>query len=256
MIVGVGSIDKDSRLTIESGFVNKHPVKVLKDSGCTGIVVRRKLVRPDQVTSDEKKCVLIDNSVRICPVPNIYIDTPFHTGDVEAICMENPICDLIIGKVTPCDLMVSQGHLGLHGQPSSPNSEKEVSENTSKTVSNSPEVLGAMETRFQSKKKAAKPLKVNESKDVADNLTCEDQEADLSLQRLLNQVDNNSKRVELVKENGLWFKLGSNKQGEVINQLLVPEYHRKQTLSLAHESLMGGHLGVQKTSDRILQNFY
>ena len=256
LIVGVGSIDKDDGLTIESGFVNKHPVKVLKDSGCTGIVVRRKLVRPDQVTSDEKKCVLIDNSVRICPVANISIDTPFHTGDVEAICMENPICDLIIGKVTPCDLMVSQGHLGLHGQPSSANSDKEVSENTSKTVSNSPEVLGAMETRSQSKKKAAKPLKVNESKDVADNLTCEDQEADLSLQRLLNQVDNNSKRVELVKENGLWFKLGSNKQGEVINQLLVPEYHRKQILSLAHESLMGGHLGVQKTSDRILQNFY
>ena len=259
LIVGAGTIDEDDGLTIESGFVNKMPVRVLKDSGCTGIVVRKNYVRPEQMTHNQRKCILIDNTVRICPIANIWIDTPFHTGEVEALCMENPICDLIVGNVKPSsevsyDPVLSQGHLDP-GVPSTPNSVEEVFVNSTDKVSSQQEILGAVETRAQSKK-TTKLLKVEESPDHTPNLTCQEQENDFSLQRLINQESAGTCRIKLVKENGLWFKSGSDKKGEVIHQLLIPKSQKKQILSLAHESLMGGHLGVQKTTDRILQNFY
>ncbi len=40
--------------------------------------------------------VLIDGTVRRFPTAAIHVDTPYYTGDVEAMCMERPIYDLII----------------------------------------------------------------------------------------------------------------------------------------------------------------
>ena len=44
-------------------------------------------------------------------------------------------------------------------------------------------------------------------------------------------------------------------QGRAVRQVL-PESLRGQVMNLAHDSLLGGHLGVRKTTDRILGNFY
>ena len=44
-------------------------------------------------------------------------------------------------------------------------------------------------------------------------------------------------------------------QGEV-KQIVVPEIYQKQVMKLAHESIVGGHLGVKKTVDRITSNFH
>ena len=45
-------------------------------------------------------------------------------------------------------------------------------------------------------------------------------------------------------------------RGEHIEQLVVPKAYRKLVLELAHQHVLGGHLGWQKTQDRILQRFY
>ena len=41
-----------------------------------------------------------------------------------------------------------------------------------------------------------------------------------------------------------------------IDQLVVPEKFRKHILKLPHESIMGGHLGSNKTSEKICVNFF
>ena len=43
---------------------------------------------------------------------------------------------------------------------------------------------------------------------------------------------------------------------QVLYQIVVPPVYRKDILSLAHENAMAGHLGINKTCDRILRHFY
>ena len=38
--------------------------------------------------------------------------------------------------------------------------------------------------------------------------------------------------------------------------MVVPTPLRKQVMELAHDSILGGHLGVKKTTDRVLTNFF
>lgn len=41
-----------------------------------------------------------------------------------------------------------------------------------------------------------------------------------------------------------------------MEQLVVPTVYRGTVLDMAHGHLMGGHLGAEKTTDRILQRFF
>ena len=51
------------------------------------------------LTGQEETCVLIDGTIRRVPVAVIEVDTPFIKGQVRAVCMRNPLYDLIIGNV-------------------------------------------------------------------------------------------------------------------------------------------------------------
>ena len=42
----------------------------------------------------------------------------------------------------------------------------------------------------------------------------------------------------------------------VIHLTVVPKIYQSEILKLAHESLMGGHLGINKTYCKIAKHFY
>ena len=86
-------------MPVAEGSVEGKPVSVLRDTGCTTIVVRRSLVPDDLLTGQEKQCILIDGTVRYIPGAKINIQTPFFSGLTTAICMDNPMFDLVIGNV-------------------------------------------------------------------------------------------------------------------------------------------------------------
>ena len=44
--------------------------------------------------------------------------------------------------------------------------------------------------------------------------------------------------------------------GRELKQILVPNPLRGQVMKIAHDSIFGGHLGIQKTLDKIRSNFY
>ncbi|KAL8582542.1 hypothetical protein ACOMHN_046263 [Nucella lapillus] len=46
------------------------------------------------------------------------------------------------------------------------------------------------------------------------------------------------------------------KTGKVTSQLVVPVCFRETVMSVGHESLMAGHLGISKTADRVLSSFH
>lgn len=87
-------------LPILCGMMNGRYVTVLRDTGCTTVIVRKCLVEPHQFTGVSKHFRMVDGSVREANVANIVVDTPFFSGEVDALCLDNPTCDVIIGNVT------------------------------------------------------------------------------------------------------------------------------------------------------------
>jgi len=77
-------------------------LSVLRDTGCSTVVVRRGLVK-DQLTGKNEMCFLIDGTIRHTPVAKIEIDTPIYKGKVKAVCMENTWYDVIVGNVGAID---------------------------------------------------------------------------------------------------------------------------------------------------------
>ncbi len=86
-----------NKMPFVKGRVGKKTVDVLRDTGCSGIVVKKELVLKEQYTGDFNCMLLIDNTVRKVPIAKITVDTPYLSGEVEAQCLPNAIYDLIVG---------------------------------------------------------------------------------------------------------------------------------------------------------------
>ena len=263
-----------ARLETHDGSVGSHKVKVLKDSGCTGVVVRQALVKPHQMTGLMRQCILIDGTVRACPTAIIHIHTPFYNGDVEAVCMKSPVFDLIVGD-----------RLG-RSQPDSsigtPKTKIDVgTETVSEVVSKVDVAIGtdgydepedgsvvgmAMQTRAKSKEAKLPPRALKVPLPIPD-VSPEDiriaQQEDKTLDRIRSYVksssDSEGTDSHFFMEKGLLyrkFEPSSVTAGNTVIQLVVPMPYRKLVMKLAHEGLMGGHQGSKKTYDKVLTNFY
>ena len=81
------------------GYVNDHKVETLRDSGCSVIVVKTALVNQSDFTGNHRMLILIDNSKIRVPTAMCFVKSPFFTGLTEVICIEQPVCELIIGNV-------------------------------------------------------------------------------------------------------------------------------------------------------------
>ena len=88
-----------SKMPVVKCRVGEKTVDVLRDTGCSGVVVKRDIVGEDQFTGDFNVMLLIDNTARKVPIARIYVDTPYLKGHVEAQRLSDPIYDLIIGNV-------------------------------------------------------------------------------------------------------------------------------------------------------------
>ena len=72
---------------------------MLRDTGCSTVVVKRELVSNKQMTGGTETCILIDGTVTRTPVAEIDTEVPHCTYKVKAVCMENPLYDVITGNV-------------------------------------------------------------------------------------------------------------------------------------------------------------
>jgi len=88
-----------SKMPVVKGRVGEKSVDILRDTGCSGIVVKKDLVSEDQFTGEFNVMLLIDNTARKVPIAKIDVDTPYLKGRVEAQCLPDPIYDLVVGNV-------------------------------------------------------------------------------------------------------------------------------------------------------------
>ena len=230
-----------NHLPVVQGILNGHVVNALRDTGCTGIAVRKSLVNDEQFVGKSQTCMLIDGSVVKVPIAKVHIDTPYFSGEVTAMCMKEPIYDLVIGNVDgarPVD---------------EPDTKWSIS------------TANAVMTRAGVKKlnKMLKPLHVaNVSGDVetvdVEKFT-ELQQNDPSVQKLKTKTEKRKmgkKYSWFQTKNKLLYRYVSDSNGRTAEQLIVPKELRPSIMKVAHDSIFGGHMGIRKTLNRIFLCFF
>ena len=213
-------------------------------SCCSGITVKRDLVSEDQFTGDFNVMLLIDNTAKKVPVAKIDIDKPYFKGQVEAQCLPDAVYDLIVGN-----------------EPGS-----RAADDPDPSWQGHVQEACAVTTRSQAKKAGEriqlKVLGTKESPVVYREKLKQTQRDDEILQKywekddvvVRGQVENSFE----VKGGVLYrvYKHPCVNGGKPLKQVMVPLQPRNRIMEIAHGSIMGGHMGIKKTVDKIQSSFY
>ncbi|XP_006811999.1 uncharacterized protein LOC102803869, partial [Saccoglossus kowalevskii] len=256
-------------MPVQEGKIGTSVIQVLRDSGCSGVVVKSKYVEKNQMTGEIKSCVLIDGTVKQFPVARIHIDTPFFVGFVSALCMDNPVYDLILGNI-PGMREPMDPDANWEGSQRLEQVQKGKSECDSETETETEtQTAAAVQTRSQKEwvKKPLQELKVSSQiGEVTPEMLRKKQQTDVSLAKLHQlakageaKVSKNGSACRYITVKGILYREYQSPQidfGNTFRQIVVPNDYRKYVLKVAHESILGGHLGAKKTSSKILTNFF
>ena len=229
-----------AKMPVLKGRVGGKTVDVLRDTGCSGVVVKKELVSEDQYTGESSSMLLIDNTVRKVPIAKISVDTPYFSGQIEAQCLPDTLYDLIIGNVPGA----------RPAEDPDPGWQEAC----------------AVTTRGQAKKAEQHiPLRVPSSSESAimdkEKLT-QMQHEDESLKKYWNRGDTKLKgqaEVAFEVKSGVLYRVYKHphvNNGKPVKQVMVPAPLRRQIMEVAHGSIMGGHMGIKKTADKIQSAFY
>ena len=225
-------------------IVNGQEVSALRDTGAEAVVVASRLVKEVDWTGCEVRVRLADANV--CgkfKTAIVHLESPYLDEKVEAIVMDNPSADVILGNRATLDdgTVVKIPVFPREGAVQ----------------------VGAVTTRSQDVKKKTKPLPVSSplSTSVDRKQLAVQQETDASL----------AKARESAKE-GAWMKAGKQQFRFLFkNQVLFREYRddsgthrqicvpiglRQEVMRVAHDTPMAGHLAAQRTRERLWNDFY
>ena len=74
-------------------------VSVLRDTGCSGGIVRS-MCSEDSFTGETRTCVMINGDTFTAPVVHIMVDMPYFTGQFNALAVEKPVYDIVVGNIS------------------------------------------------------------------------------------------------------------------------------------------------------------
>ena len=256
---GSGEIKDSGKETmpVREGLVGKSKVLVLRDSGCNSVLVKNELVQEEEYTGKEVTCILADGTKRIFPVARINVHSPFFDGKVEALSMDNPVYDLVIGNIEGARSADNPNLNWKKDSKCQSSIEDEVSQLS----------VSAVETRGQKQRRENKiTLKVPKPiNDISPEQIKHYQLSDESL----SDIRQKERRGEIIDckdgstvnyfiKQGLYYRQYRNggESPKVIKQLVIPQKLRVNVLKTAHDGVMSGHFGIRKTTDKILSQFY
>ncbi|XP_075726234.1 uncharacterized protein LOC142767871 [Rhipicephalus microplus] len=246
-------------MPVMAGKVAGRRVDVLRDTGCSTVIVRRDLVRDDELTGQTSLIYTVDRSVIRLPEAKVKIETPFYSGIVSAFCMDDPLYDVIVGNIEGA--RSPDQPEPLEGDPEI---DPPLIANPHEQSAAADEDVVAVATRAQTKAqpKPFQPLPAPNSEEDPSFSYAEEQIQDESLKPCFAQIDKdlrcrNSKCAIMFKqEDGLLYRYYTDRSGRRIRQLLMPKNRREAVMKLAHDGIMAGHLGAEKTKDRIQEEFF
>ena len=95
------NVDAKDKLQLVNGKVGERCIEELPDTSCTGVLIKRDLVNQRELTGKRGYVTTFDKTLLIrAPITKIQVDTPYYVGEVEALCVQEPVADLIIGNIT------------------------------------------------------------------------------------------------------------------------------------------------------------
>ena len=256
----------DGQTYVGVGKLNGRPVKVLRDTGCTGMIVDRALVPEVMVIPGSSGSLqMVDHTLIDVPLANVYLDSPYYKGHCRVMCVSSPVYPVIIGNVRGARRMLpdpdwkAEDQPGVRARTSGGNKEKDNDDNQGGDI---PAWMFRRSNQKTEKSDKVHPLKVKEAMSSVDKSTIENlQKKDSTLKKCFDRIGKPIIREnyvgEFYKKNGLLYqKHQETKTGRSFNQLVVPKELRRQVMSVNHESAFSGHLGAKKTEVRILPNFF
>ena len=195
--------------------------------------LRRSLVSDGQMLNKQSGVTLINNYKQRCPVACINIDCPFFRGAMDALCIEDPAHDLVIGNIEGSKFL-------------------DMTRFSSGVVKNK-----------QSRKDRRKNRKVK----VADKFIRQHrqelvlkQASDAKLADIRRRVESgsvtksrsfSSGETKLIRRNGLIYR-HFKKNAKVSLQLVVPSNLTHSVINLAHEShKVVNHVGRKETISKV-----
>ena len=226
-----------SRLPTAEGTVNGRNVEVLRDTGCTCCTVKRSLVSDDQLIGKESYVTLIDETTQKYPLAVIDVDCPFFTGKTEALCMEDTLYDLVIGNIDGSKLP-DMSHFSAAA----------VTRSQAKQSENACRKLKVPDQIINEDKEALKQAQATDPN--LDSIRGRVESRSITVSRGLNRGE-----TKFVRKKGLLYRQFT-KGNKVTLQLVVPVGFREKVLRLAHETLLTEHLGIKKTLDRVVSEFF
>ena len=72
---------------------------MLRDARCSGVTISRELADETDFTGGMGHIMTVDHTIKRASMAKVEVDTPFYVGAVEALCLQDPLLDLIIGNV-------------------------------------------------------------------------------------------------------------------------------------------------------------
>ena len=236
--IKVSSVSSLSEMSTVQGFVSEKPVEVLRDTGCSGVIVSKDLVPESAYTGRSQTMVMVDYSSRVVPKVKVSIDTPYYKGEVLALCVEKPLVGLIIGNIPGAR---ERNNPDINWVPAV-------------AVEN-----GAQARREEVTNKLKTPSNIDININPAQ--VSKAQKDDVSLTTTRNRCEANETigKATFLKKNDLLYRKFSSpnvEQGKIFEQLIVPEQYRELVMQLAHESIFTGHLSVTSSVHKILAEYY
>ena len=225
-----------SRLPTAIGTVNGKEIRVLRDTGCTGVVVRRSLVSDGQMLNKQSGVTLINNYKQRCPMARINVDCPFFRGTTDALCIDDTAHDLVIGNIEGSKF-------------------PDMTHFSSGVVKNK-----------QSRSKKSRKVKVADKfiRQHRQEL-CMMQASDAKLADIRRRVESgsvtksrsfSSGETKFIRRNGLIYR-HFKKNAKVSLQLVVPSSLTHSVMNLAHESRkVVNYRGRKETISKVLDEFY
>ena len=233
-----------TKMPVSKGLLNGIAVTVLRDSGCSGVVVKKELVDPVPNKTKSVGVTLADGRTVATASTEAHLDCPYYAGKVEALLMDSPLYDVILGNISGVKC------------PGIPISDEYLVEEAMAT-----------ETRSACEKKVKSLLTAPAS---GTSITVNDLIAKQGTDETLKSCHRLAEAGEIkhAGSDNTWqyiyhkgvlfrhFQSAKVNNGDVIKQVVLPQELRQEVMKIGHESILGGHLAVKKTTEKILNNFF
>ncbi|GFN96904.1 reverse transcriptase [Plakobranchus ocellatus] len=229
------SVAATGKLQFWEAKVNGKCATLLRDSGCTTVGVRKSFVKQEDYTGKRIKCVTFGGTVEEFSTARINLDSEFYSATIVAAVLPNPVADIILGNIegTVKGDLLTQTACPVTTRAQSQEQTKAQSQEQTKALQNPASVFSLPEGDLGR-------LQAN----------------DESLKGWLGKVGLEQKGpITFIKENGVLFRIYTDRQGSAHKTLAAPNAIRKKLLWAAHDCPLSGHHGVSKTLKNILSEF-